>query len=398
MTVDEASYSRFLEAIAADIDIPPSKYQDAVDRYKSVGRWLEDGQYPGSWGQLNVYPQGSFRLGTVTKPITGSPNAGYDIDLVAQLPILMSETDPRSVKAMIGDRLREHRTYAEMLDDEGKRCWTILYAEEDGVGFHVDVLPCVPAGRGSQDTSIAITSRKRAMYEWLSSNPIGYGQWFDDRNQGAFERVVEDQKRVIQGRVPEIYARIGDVPDQLVRTPLQRSIQLMKRHRDVMFNDAELKESAPISIIITTLAAYFYDGEPDLYAALARIVSKLRAHAVLVDDGVLDPSIVPDSPIKRTSDSKWYFANPVDPLENFADRWHEDGHRRARAFFAWVDCAHSDLIGVPFSSASAMSSNLSQALATPAALRNIDLIAPASPTIEGAPRVHISSAAKPWGQ
>ena len=31
-------------------------------------------------------------------------------------------------------------------------------------------------------------------------------------------------------------ASVDDVPDQLVRTPLQRSIQIMKRHRDVMFN------------------------------------------------------------------------------------------------------------------------------------------------------------------
>ncbi len=43
MTIDLRKYSRFLEQVAAEIDIPPGKYQDAVDRYNTVGAWLEDG-------------------------------------------------------------------------------------------------------------------------------------------------------------------------------------------------------------------------------------------------------------------------------------------------------------------------------------------------------------------
>ena len=37
--------------------------------------------------------------------------------------------------------------------------------------------------------------------------------------------------------------------------------------------------------------------------------------------------------IRRLPDGTWYVGNPVNPAENFADRWHEDGHVRARAFF-----------------------------------------------------------------
>ena len=43
MTIDKNSYANFLEKVAEDIDIAPSKYQQAVDRYKVVGHWLEDG-------------------------------------------------------------------------------------------------------------------------------------------------------------------------------------------------------------------------------------------------------------------------------------------------------------------------------------------------------------------
>ena len=398
MAIERENYSRLLEAIAEDIDIPPSKYQDAVDRYKSVGRWLEGGGYPGSWSVLNVYPQGSFRLGTVTKPPPGSVNRDYDIDLVAELPIAKSQTDPKSIKAMIGNRLREHGLYVKMLDDEGRRCWTLIYSEEDGVGFHLDVLPSASDGQASQDTSIAITNKQGGAYEWLSSNPKGYGVWFDEKNRGAFERVAFDQKRAIQARAREIYSRVDDVPDQLVRTPLQRSIQLLKRHRDVMFCEPAQQGSAPISIIVTTLAAHFYRGEGDVYSALTGIVSKFRAHAALVDNAGVDHSIAPSSPIKRTSDGRWYLANPVDPLENFADRWHEDGHRRAKAFFAWVERVHADLVDPPFAttSASAIKDRLSAVLGAGGGPRFGDLLVAAPPSVEKAVRVHISQGTKPW--
>jgi hypothetical protein len=49
--------------------------------------------------------------------------------------------------------------------------------------------------------------------------------------------------------------------------------------------------------------------------------------------------------ITRTGD-KWYLGNPVNPLENFADRWHENGHRRAKAFFTWVSWVRQDLVDI----------------------------------------------------
>ena len=63
MKLDVNKYSRFLEKVAEDIDILPGKYKDAVDRYQAVGRWLEEGNYPGCSGDIAIYPQGSFLLG-----------------------------------------------------------------------------------------------------------------------------------------------------------------------------------------------------------------------------------------------------------------------------------------------------------------------------------------------
>ena len=93
-------------------------------------------------------------------------------------------------------------------------------------------------------------------------------------------------------------AQIDDIPIFKRKTPLQRSIQLLKRHRDQMFK--EDKDVKPISIIITTLAARAYKGEPDIESALSNILLHMVS---FVNSG---SSVV---------------LNPVNPEENFADRW-----------------------------------------------------------------------------
>ena len=94
--------------------------------------------------------------------------------------------------------------------------------------------------------------------------------------------VVMEQKRSIQLRAPMFYASVDEVPDQLVRTSLQRSVQIMKRHRDLKFSNSQDNGHMPISIVITTLAAQLYQGESDIYSALSGIVNRLYAYAELV--------------------------------------------------------------------------------------------------------------------
>ncbi len=396
MTIDKNTYAKFLEKVAEDIDIPPGKYQQAVDRYKAVGHWLEEGEYPDCTDTPDIYPQGSFRLGTVVRPIRGGKEADYDIDLVCELPIAKDGTDARTVKRVVGDRLRAHDRYRRMLDDEGKRCWTLVYAEQDGIGFHLDVLPSVPDRKCAFDKAIAITNRLGTSYNWSASNPKGYGDWFDEENRAVFERVLAEQKRSIRARATTIYASVDDVPDQLVRTPLQRSIQIMKRHRDLMFNGMTNADYAPISMIVTTLAAHLYIGEPDVYAALTAIASKLHGHAGLVENRMIEQTLASLGLIQRTRDGKWYIGNPVNPEENFADRWHEDNHARARAFFRWVDALQEDLVDILAENRLGTAKRrLVAALGASAAASHLGLItlteAAASPA-----RVHIGEAARPW--
>ena len=83
MTIYPAPFSPLLEAIAEALDIPESHYEQAIKRYESIGTWLERDKSIVVCYRPEIYPQGSFLLGTVTKPISGVEE--YDLDLVSEL-------------------------------------------------------------------------------------------------------------------------------------------------------------------------------------------------------------------------------------------------------------------------------------------------------------------------
>lgn len=327
-----------LRRIAEELDIPPGKYREAVERYTAVGNWLESGIYPGTAGRPYIYVQGSFRLGTVVRPLKEGKESDYDIDLACLLHTSVSRTTPYDIKHMVGDRLKDHGTYRAMLQDEGRRCWTLLYAEQDGVGFHLDALPCVPnpittshvdSRYGMQAIEITNRDRPGGPYEWAKSNPGGFADWFADRQRVAFTRIAAIRKEEIRRGNPTLFASVSDVPDQLVRTPLQRIVQLMKRHRDVRFAGHPDEGDKPISIIITVLAASAYQQESDVFSALTNFLDQVQRYQ--------------ETDLIRCVYGNWTIENPTNPGENFAERWNDIGSRKADAFFNWINWLREDL-------------------------------------------------------
>lgn len=386
-------YSVFLEKAAEELDISPSKYKQAVSRYQAVGAWLEGGEYDEQLYELCIYPQGSFRLGTVVRPYRNHKDQDYDIDLVCELRAHDRLEDAGEVKRLVGDRIKESERYRQMLEKEGKRCWTLNYAEQDGIGFHIDLLPAVPDASGASETKISITSQTDNGYEWCSSDPKGYSEWFKHRNQIAYQREALRQKRAIALNFRDTYASIEDVPDVLVRTPLQRAIQILKRHRDVIFSEREDWKCAPISMIITTIAAHLYGNESDVYSALRNMVARLDAHLPLLRGA--SPGIPDKAVIQRGSNGYWYIGNPVNQEENFADRWHEDNNARAKAFFQWVEALKSDFIEAASLGENAFRNRMSSLFGETAVSKHL-ASAPRSvgkPTIR---TVSVSEAPKPW--
>ena len=199
ITTEEA-----LRKAAEQLDISPSMYKKAKDHFESLKSYLFTGDYTCVDGDAEIYLQGSFKLGTEIRPYKGGKDADYDIDIVCCIGNARFGVTPNMVKHQVGDHLKGHGTYSKMLDTEGRRCWTLNYAEQDGIGFHVDILPSVEtnkniSGEYSNYNGISITSKcdKTGEYSWSTSNPKGLAKWFYDKNKILFDRLKYSRKQVI---------------------------------------------------------------------------------------------------------------------------------------------------------------------------------------------------------
>lgn len=296
-TLDE-----LLQTGIQSLDITTDEHALAVSRYQGVARSLAE-----YWGESpqdgEVYPQGSMRLGTVTRNI--HRNDEIDIDLVALRDMPKTATTQAGLKADTGTGLTHFvNSRPEGLPTlgEGKRCWTLDYS-----GFHLDVLPSLPDVDASSDTGIIITDTQ--VRNWKYSDPVGYANWFHTQMEKELDDIVLSKRM-----------DIASVPRWAVKTTLQRAVQSLKRHRDIYFTGH--LEDRPASVIITTLATHAYVGGGALYEVLTDISRKMPEY-VQYDGG------------------RAVVANPVQPQENFADRWLEYPER-AEQFFQWIDAASTD--------------------------------------------------------
>jgi len=348
-----------LQKAAKKLDISPSKYKQAMNRYETMRDYLMVGDYPGAAGEPEIYLQGSFKLGTEIRPYKDSKEADYDIDIVCRLEHQKGSTTPVTVKHQVGDHIKAHSTYEKMLDDEGKRCWTLNYAEQDEIGFHMDVLPSVKESWHYFrefywiGNAIAVTNKSSdtGEYSWSPSNPKDFSEWFYSKNKAAFDNVKLTQKQVVfeSYRQDGLFSNSDAVPDIHVKTPLQRVIQLLKRHRDIRFSGQDYEKYKPISIVITVLAGQIYANESTIYDTLSNIINTLSRHANQMQSTFrFDESTARADYglITRTADGEWHIANPTNPGENFADKWHEDDHARAKAFFQWVAWVKEDMVNI----------------------------------------------------
>ena len=315
--INRKQLNRILNNLADELDVPASKYREAKRHYEAVGAWLDQDDSELVPYKPTIYPQGSFALGTAVKPLGDEE---YDVDSVCLLQLKPYQVTQKQLKDLMGNRLKHPQSrYKDMIEpkDGGRRCWTIRYA--DASKFHLDVLPAIPDDYGWlvalgvplewAKTAIRLTDRETwgdPYSEWPRSNPKGYIAWFKDRMRVG----LEEAKRF---RAMEVRAEVEEIEDFDVRTPLQRLIQILKRHRDVRYNGDIDK---PISIIITTLAAMAYNNEANLVEAVLDVVPRM-GDFIQIRDGA------------------WWVPNPVNPEENFADKWAEKP-RKAKLFFEWL--------------------------------------------------------------
>jgi hypothetical protein len=326
--------SKLLENIGEVLDLTEAQYEAVVERYTAVSNHLAREGSPLAPYKPDVKPQGSFLLGTMIRPIIEDDT--LDVDLVCRLQGKKASWAQFNVKQAVKDQLISNADYERMLDEEGNRCWTLLYHESSK--FHMDILPAiVHAGHFTlleksfnglntsqiEELAVRITDRRLPNYRtdidtrnWLKSNPFGYAAWFKDRSNISIAKALLLRESV--ELLPEYNKN---------KEPLVRVVQILKRHRDIMFGTNEHK---PISCIITTLAARAYNKESDLFDALGNVLENMSRF------------IEKRYSVKHQRDITW-ITNPVNIEENFADRWIEDSGRE-NAFYSWYDKAKADFI------------------------------------------------------
>lgn len=332
-----------IEELLTELDVSPDAYKTAKTRYESLSEWLTGLSAKCRTHAPHVYPQGSFRLGTVIKPI--DPKGEFDLDLGCRLQkgITKSTHTQKQLKELVGGDLEAYRK-AKGVEKPLKprhRCWRLEYSDSH-YNFHLDAVPSIPeditrriqlkeaiarhlnvhdavAGNLADHTG-AITDDRNKNYavispDWRVSNSEGYALWFESRMKLAVSVLNE---RVATAKL----VRIDELPIYEWKTPLQRVVQILKRHRDVMFQ--KNPDSAPISIVITTLTGLAYNGQTDVATALEEVLTNMGKY------------------VRKT---KPRVPNPVNPDEDFADRWYDPANAHLKLeeiFWKWIKQAQQD--------------------------------------------------------
>lgn len=313
MMYTEENLNKLYEKIATSIDITEELFYKAEAEYIKLGEWI-DAETPNY--DILIYPQGSFSLGTVIKPINDTDD--YDLDLVCQFAeqygLTAEQLKVDVVKPLL---VRYNRTSKDI--EEKRRCWHVEYANIPN--FHMDIIPAVDRYLYSDITD---HDEDADTYDYIGSNPKGYIEWFNDRKKERRKALLE-QYMTENRHIIKCQADVEKIKEYKLKTPLQKAIQLLKRHRDIMFekDDAGVK---PISIIITTLAAELYNNEVNIVDTLSSILNNAM---IYIEEHKID--------------SKYHIDNPSytgAKKENFADKWNEHPDR-ADAFFEWLKDACS---------------------------------------------------------
>ena len=305
--MDRNRINHLLTDIAEELNIPERTLKKAISSYDALAEYINNN----ASFSVNVFPQGSIRLGTAIKPI--NEDGEYDIDLVCY--VKGDVKTAAMLKNMVGDVLKNSDRYSKLLLPEGRRCWTLQYAED--AHFHMDVLPA-EHGDNQNDEPLTITDKENMTYSFQSSNPKGYAKWFDKKQKGgeSFHTLSIEKINSVNGK-----------------SVLQKSIQLLKRHRDLMYSSKPEKEqdNKPISIIITTIMAELYEGNETLLSMIEKFASSWTKC------------------FTKDAYGNFVLKNPVDSDENFADKWIEHPERKV-AFVEWIRKLEDDLAESNFTS------------------------------------------------
>ncbi len=282
-----------LARIAQSLELDQTRRKKMEDTYKTVSDWLDKDN--GFFRDLDsdIYAQGSVRIYTTVKPYKGED---FDLDIVLHINNLYSNYTPEQIYNELIRRLREHDTYKRILNPKN-RCARLDYAGD----FHMDILPgCIITFTNPE--KINIPDKKKD--DWVSSNPKGFADWYIKKAEMTTAPALENYYTKLYASKTQLKAETEDLPNEhyYTRKPLQRATQLIKRNRDIYFDDKPDYKTS--SIILTTLAGQLYNGENTIYETIDNFLNQVS--------------------FKINSNKELKVFNPVNPEEEFTDKWNDE--------------------------------------------------------------------------
>jgi hypothetical protein len=111
------SIDEFLTAISEKLQLSPTEYGLAKQRYEGIGGYLDRHEKLSRF-LPTVYPQGSVRLGTTVKP---KGRQEYDIDLVCELRINATTVrNPIMVLDLVQAAIEENLIYRPLVERKNR--------------------------------------------------------------------------------------------------------------------------------------------------------------------------------------------------------------------------------------------------------------------------------------
>lgn len=341
--------------IISQLDITPTMYKNAVAKYMSIVKYLENNGI-----EADMYPQGSFALGTVVRPNAKDPDAAYDLDFVCQLRYTRDDLAAAELRKRVEDIITSSDLYGGKLTIYD-RCFTIEYTDVGGVGFSIDIVPAADENEENKArlrsksknpsliaTAISIPKYCEKNYNWITNNPKGYRVWFEDINAPfqAASRMQYRQMLFEENR--SVYASVEEIPEDLDRSAMQRIIQILKYHRDMYYSKIKNGDDIkPISAIINTIVARIslsVLASISVFDLLYYVLSEFATyaeHQTLTEERFAE-RYLGKNVIGRIG-GMWIIENPANPEDNLADQWNQDASIPMH-FFVWAKVVREDLI------------------------------------------------------
>lgn len=285
------NHDEILQRIGKELELTPSKLDDLEKNYNALASFI-DNNHSLSDKEGKIFTQGSFAIDTAIKPLKKDD---FDVDMVV---LFGDDFIPGMHVTTFYDQLvdvfRDSR-YRDMYE-EHKNVIRINYSND----YHFDIMPAL-INPNKKDGHIKCVNTKKS--KWEDRAPKLYRDWFIEKSghpdftfSGNYPFQFRDMQIDVLEKPKPLY----------MKSILTRTIQLVKRARDVFFQDYE--DEIPQSIVITTIIANLYKNEVSVKQLLIRCAYHF-----------LD--LVEKTKIK--------VVNPVKDIEeNFTSKWDENENYR----------------------------------------------------------------------